>query len=32
MDGINGLIGSGVFKTAPLRQLIERHADEALLD
>jgi predicted acylesterase/phospholipase RssA len=31
-DGINGLVGSGVFKTAPLKQLIERHTDDALLD
>jgi hypothetical protein len=31
-DGINGIIGSGVFKTEPLKQLIERHADNALLD
>ena len=26
------VIGSGVFKTGPLRQLIERYTDEALLD
>jgi patatin-like phospholipase/acyl hydrolase len=32
LDGINGIIGSGVFKTEPLKQLIERHADNALLD
>jgi hypothetical protein len=32
LDGINGLIGSGVFKTEPLRRLIERHADSALID
>ena len=32
LDGINGVVGSGVFKTEPLRQLVERHADNALLD
>jgi hypothetical protein len=32
LDGINGVIGSGVFKIEPLKQLIERHADNALLD
>jgi predicted acylesterase/phospholipase RssA len=30
-DGINGVVGSGVFKTAPLKQLIERRTDNALL-
>ena len=32
LDGINGVVGSGVFKAEPLRQLVERHADNALLD
>ena len=32
LDGINGVIGSGVFKTEPLRQLVERHADNILLE
>src|SRR3979409_385251 len=32
LDGINGVIGSGVFKIEPLKLLIERHADNALLD
>jgi hypothetical protein len=32
LDGINGVIGSGVFKTEPLKQLIEHYADDALLD
>jgi Patatin-like phospholipase len=32
IDGLNGLLGSGIFKTAPLRQLISRYADESLLE
>ena len=32
LDGINGLVGSGVFKTEPLRRLIERYADTRLID
>lgn len=32
IDGLNALIGSGVYKTAPLRQLVTRYADEHLLD
>ena len=31
-DGLAGLFGTGIFKTAPLRELIARHVDEALLE
>src|ERR1700722_17483417 len=30
-DGLAGLFGAGIFKAAPLRELIARHVDEALL-
>ena len=30
-DGLAGLLGTGLFKTAPLRDLIARHVDDALL-
>ena len=30
-DGLAGLFGTGLFKTAPLRDLIARHVDDALL-
>jgi hypothetical protein len=30
-DGLAGLFGAGLFKTAPLRDLIARHVDDALL-
>jgi len=30
-DGLSGLLGTSLFKTAPLRELIARHVDEALL-
>jgi Patatin-like phospholipase len=30
-EGLAGLFGSGLFKTAPLRDLIARHVDDALL-
>jgi Patatin-like phospholipase len=30
-DGLAGLLGAGLFKTAPLRDLIARHVDDALL-
>ena len=32
VDGINGIVGAGVFKTEPLKQLIEHYTDDALLD
>jgi hypothetical protein len=32
VDGLNGIIGAGVFKSEPLKQLIERYTDDALLD
>jgi predicted acylesterase/phospholipase RssA len=32
VDGINGVVGAGVFKTGPLKQLIERYTDDALLN
>ena len=32
IDGLNGIIGSGVFKSAPLKTLIARYADDAMLD
>jgi predicted acylesterase/phospholipase RssA len=31
-DGLAGLFGTGLFKTAPLRNLIARHVDAALLE
>ena len=31
-DGLAGLFGTGLFKTAPLRDLIARHVDAALLE
>jgi predicted acylesterase/phospholipase RssA len=31
-DGLAGLFGTGIFKTAPLRELIARHVDSALLE
>jgi predicted acylesterase/phospholipase RssA len=31
-DGLAGLFGTGIFKTAPLRELIARHVDDALLE
>src|SRR5207248_5531593 len=30
-EGLGGLFGAGLFKTAPLRELIARHVDPALL-
>jgi hypothetical protein len=30
-DGLKGLFGTGLFKTAPLRELIARHVDAGLL-
>src|SRR2546421_3335786 len=30
-EGLGGLFGAGLFKTAPLRELIARHVDAALL-
>jgi hypothetical protein len=30
-DGLAGLLGTGLFKTAPLRELIARHVDDRLL-
>jgi hypothetical protein len=30
-DGLAGLLGTGLFKTAPLRDLIARHVDDGLL-
>ena len=30
-EGLAGLFGTGLFKTAPLRELIARHVDDALL-
>jgi predicted acylesterase/phospholipase RssA len=32
IDGISALIGSGAFKSEPLRRLIERHTTTALID
>lgn len=32
VDGLNGLIGSSVFKADPLKRLIEHYADVALID
>ncbi|WP_146604354.1 patatin-like phospholipase family protein [Rhodoplanes roseus] len=32
VDGINGLIGSSVFKAEPLKRLIDHYADQALID
>ena len=31
-DGLMGLLGSGLYKTAPLRELIARHVDAKLLE
>jgi predicted acylesterase/phospholipase RssA len=31
-DGLAALFGTGIFKTAPLRELIARHVDDALLE
>src|SRR4051812_6643522 len=32
IDGLNGLLGSGIFRPLPLKNLIARYADERLLD
>ena len=32
LDGVRGLFGSGIYQTEPLKQLIERYTDDALLD
>jgi hypothetical protein len=32
LDGLNGFLGSGVFKVAPFKQLIARYADEAMIE
>jgi predicted acylesterase/phospholipase RssA len=32
LDGVRGLFGSGIYQTEPLKQLIERYTDNALLD
>jgi hypothetical protein len=32
VDGINGIVGAGVFKTEPLKQLIEHYTADALLN
>jgi hypothetical protein len=32
LDGLSGLLGSGVFKVAPFKQLIAQYADEAMIN
>jgi len=32
IDGLSAIFGAGVFKTEPLKRLIERHVDEAMLE